>query len=135
MNEDDKRLLIETIERSKSNTHQIDDIKSDIKELQNKQEMIYDLTTSVKVMAENLSTVKDDVKEIKQGQSALSDKVDSQINEIKIDVDNKVETVKHNVKQIDDEGKFNIRVWLRDNWIAIGALLVLGIGVAKNFIG
>ena len=135
MNEDDKRLLIETIERSKSNTHQIDDIKSDIKELQNKQEMIYDLTTSVKVMAENLSTVKDDVKEIKQGQSALSDKVDSQINEIKIDVDNKVETVKHDVKQIDDEGKFNIRVWLRDNWIAIGALLVLGIGVAKNFIG
>jgi len=135
MNEDDKRLLIETIERSKSNTHQIDDIKSDIKELQNKQEMIYDLTTSVKVMAENLSTVKDDVKEIKQGQSALSDKVDSQINEIKIDVDNKVETVKHDVKQIDDEGKFNIRVWLRDNWIAIGVLLALGIGVAKNFIG
>jgi len=135
MNEDDKSLLIETIERSKSNTHQIDDIKSDIKELQNKQEMIYDLTTSVKVMAENLSTVKDDVKEIKQGQSALSDKVDSQINEIKIDVDNKVETVKHDVKQIDDEGKFNIRVWLRDNWIAIGVLLALGIGVAKNFIG
>ena len=135
MNEDDKRLLIETIERSKSNTHQIDDIKSDIKELQNKQEMIYDLTTSVKVMAENLSTVKDDVKEIKQGQSALSDKVDNQINEIKIDVDNKVETVKHDVKQIDDEGKFNIRVWLRDNWVAIGALLILGIEIVKNFIG
>lgn len=135
MNEDDKRLLIETIERSKSNTHQIDDIKSDIKELQNKQEMIYDLTTSVKVMAENLSTVKDDVKEIKQGQSALSDKVDSQINEIKIDVDNKVETVKHDVKQIDNEGKFNIRVWIRNNWIAIGVLIALGIGVAKNFIG
>lgn len=135
MNEDDKSLLIETIERSKSNTHQIDDIKSDIKELQNKQEMIYDLTTSVKVMAENLSTVKDDVKEIKQGQSALSDKVDNQINEIKTDVDNKVETVKHDVKQIDDEGKFNIRVWIRDNWIAISALLVLGIGIIKNFIG
>ncbi len=90
MNEDEKTLLISTNERSKSNTHQIDEIKDDIKQIKDDQKAIYDLTTSVKIIAENVSNMKDDLKEVKQGQTSLSNKLDNQIQ----DVNNKVDELK-----------------------------------------
>ncbi len=100
MNEDDKELLIATSERSKSNTHQIDEIKADIKQIKDDQKAIYDLTTSVKVIAENVSNMKDDLKEVKQGQSDLSSKLDNQITEIKSDVETKVGSVNDKVNEL-----------------------------------
>ena len=78
--------LTETCERSKSNTHQIDEIKNDIKEVKQDQKAIYELTSSVKIIANNLETIKTDISEVKQGQSCLADKMDKEISNVKNDL-------------------------------------------------
>jgi chromosome segregation ATPase len=103
MNDDEKVMLVECDQRSKSNTHQIEEIKADIKSIKEDQKLMYDLTTSVKVISENLIGMKDDLKEVKQGQVNLSDKIDNQIKEIKTDVDSKVGSVNQKVDAIEKQ--------------------------------
>ena len=67
--------LQEVDSRSKSNEHRIDDHDKEIKELRDKQDAIYELTSSVKSIATDMSYIKDDVKEVKTGQQKLNDKV------------------------------------------------------------
>ena len=61
--------------RCKSNEHRIDDHDKAIVELRNRQEAIYDLTSSVKSIAQDLSYIKEDVGEVKTKQTELNDKV------------------------------------------------------------
>ena len=61
--------------RCKSNEHRIDDHDKVIGELRNRQEAIYDLTSSVKSIAQDMSYIKEDVGEVKAKQNELNDKV------------------------------------------------------------
>ena len=61
--------------RCKSNEHRIDDHDNAISELRNRQEAIYDLTSSVKSIAQDMSYIKEDVSEVKTKQTELNDKV------------------------------------------------------------
>ena len=61
--------------RCKSNEHRIDDHDKAIIELRNRQEAIYDLTSSVKSIAQDMSYIKEDVGEVKAKQTELNDKV------------------------------------------------------------
>ena len=61
--------------RCKSNEHRIDDHDNAISELRNRQEAIYDLTSSVKSIAQDMSYIKEDVGEVKAKQTELNDKV------------------------------------------------------------
>lgn len=61
--------------RSKSNEHRIDTHDKEIRELREKQDAIYDLTSSVKSIATDMTYIKEDVKEVKSGQAQLNDKV------------------------------------------------------------
>ena len=61
--------------RCKSNEHRIDDHDNAISELRNRQEAIYDLTSSVKSIAQDMSYIKEDVGEVKAKQNELNDKV------------------------------------------------------------
>lgn len=101
MTEDDKELLIATSERAKSNTNQIEEIKSDIKEIKQDQKAIYELSTAVKLVAQNVGSIQNDVTEIKQGQKDLSTKVDTQIKEIKTDVDCRVSGITDKINDIE----------------------------------
>jgi len=101
--EDDKELLIETSERAKSNTHQIEELKTDMKEMKQDQKAIYELSTAVKLVAQNVGNIQHDVTEIKQGQKDLSNKVDNQINEIKTDVDCRVSGVNNKIADIEQK--------------------------------
>ena len=62
-------------ERCKSNEHRINDHDNDIKELREKQDAIYDLTSSVKSIATDMTYIKEDVQEVKSGQAQLNEKV------------------------------------------------------------
>lgn len=126
MTEDEKVILIETEQRSKSNTDQIEEIKSDIKEIKQDQKAIYELTYSVKAIAENVANMKSDLKEVKQGQSDLSDKLDTQIKEIKTDVHTKMDTVNERVNNIEQEPYKNFKQTKREIIIKIAS----GIGIA-----
>lgn len=61
--------------RCKSNEHRLDGHDKDIEELRNRQEAIYDLTSSVKSIAQDMSYIKEDVGEVKAKQTELNDKV------------------------------------------------------------
>lgn len=61
--------------RSRSNEHRLDDHEQALRELREKQDAIYDLTSSVKSIATDLTYIKEDVKEVKSGQDKLNEKV------------------------------------------------------------
>lgn len=81
-------ILTQTVERSKSNTHQIDEIKSDIKEIREESKALNQLATSVELIAKDMTVFKDDVSsfksdvaEIKVAQSEMKDEIADVKNE------------------------------------------------------
>lgn len=78
MDENYTRLAVhiqEVDSRSKSNEHRLDDHDAEMRELREKQDAIYDLTSSVKSIATDMTYIKEDVKEVKSGQDKLNEKV------------------------------------------------------------
>ena len=72
----DMAVHIESIDnRCKSNTHQIEEIKQHVTSVEKKQEAIYEMNKNIAIMAQSLTSVKDDVGELKTGQEQLSVKV------------------------------------------------------------
>lgn len=61
--------------RSRSNEHRLDDHDAELRELRDKQDTIYELTSSVKSIATDMTYIKEDVKEVKSGQDKLNEKV------------------------------------------------------------
>ena len=61
--------------RTRSNEHRLDDHDAELRELREKQDAIYDLTSSVKSIATDMTYIKEDVKEVKSGQDKLNEKV------------------------------------------------------------
>ena len=96
MNEAQLIELTEISERGKSNTHQIDEIKEDIKEMKLENKALYELTTSVKLIAQDMSSIKQDIAEVKCGQEKLSDKMDSEISKVK----DEQEKIKDNISEV-----------------------------------
>ena len=72
----DLAVHLESVDaRCKSNEHRINEHDSEIKELREKQDAIYDLTSSVKSIATDMTYIKEDVQEVKSGQAQLNEKV------------------------------------------------------------
>lgn len=61
--------------RCRSNEHRLDDHEKEIHKLQEKQDTIYDLASSVKSIAIDMTYMKEDMKEVKTGQDDLNEKV------------------------------------------------------------
>lgn len=61
MTEQERIILIETEQRSKSNTHRIDTVEEDMREIKNEQKAIYKIATSVEVIAQRVSNIEDKV--------------------------------------------------------------------------
>jgi vacuolar-type H+-ATPase subunit H len=85
---DEKELvtLTEAVERGKSNSHQIEEIKEEIREIKSEQKAIYDIATSVKLIAQDMTTMKETINDVKEGQSKLEQKIDEVDNKSKIDI-------------------------------------------------
>ena len=67
MEKEYEHRLTEVEERSKSNTHRVD-------KLEKQQDELFELTTSVKILAEREQNVENDVKEIKNDVKTLTSK-------------------------------------------------------------
>ena len=96
MNEAQLIELTEIAERGKSNTHQIDEIKSEIRDMKIENKALYELTTSVKLIAQDMSSIKQDITEVKCGQEKLSVKMDSEISKVK----DEQEKIKYNISEV-----------------------------------
>ena len=62
-------IITETSERAKSNTHQIDEIKEDIKGIKEDNKVLNRLATSVELIAQDMTHFKNDISEMKGVQS------------------------------------------------------------------
>lgn len=61
MTEQEQIILIETEQRSKSNTHRLDAMEAEMREIKNDQKAIYKIATSVEVIANRVSNIEDKV--------------------------------------------------------------------------
>lgn len=61
--------------RSKSNEHRIDDLECEMKETKDMQITLVKLANGVENMGNQLMDVKEDIQDVKKGQTELSDKV------------------------------------------------------------
>ena len=57
MTEQETVMLIETEQRCKSNTHRIDNLEGELKEIQSEQKAIYKIATSVELIAQRVSNI------------------------------------------------------------------------------
>ena len=73
MTDDEKTILIETEQRSKSNAHRLDKIENEIKDLNEENKAIYKIATSVEVMAEKIGNIDNKVNEISRKVDETSD--------------------------------------------------------------
>lgn len=105
MNEQDIVALIETEQRSKSNTHRIDNIEAELKEIKNDQKAIYSIATSVEVIAQRVSNIEEKVddtnnkvaaqtKAWQETERKLADKVNEAENKPYKQIANNVNSVK-----------------------------------------
>lgn len=66
MTENERIMLIETEQRSKANSHRLDNIQNSIDKMKEENKAIYKIATSVEVMAEKLGNIEDKVDETKR---------------------------------------------------------------------
>lgn len=64
------------------NRNDIDDIKTEINDLKGKQGAIYELTTSVKLIAQSLSGMKEDIEHLKDGQESVKNFFNGKVAEL-----------------------------------------------------
>ena len=79
MTEQETVMLIETEQRCKSNTHRIDNLEGELKEIQSEQKAIYKIATSVELIAQRVSNIEGKVdaqaKAWQETERKLSEKV------------------------------------------------------------
>lgn len=73
------REITENSERSKSNTHRLDEVEEDIKSLKNENRTLYEMSASIKALTDGVVSIKEDVREIKDEQGEMK----SEIQDIK----------------------------------------------------
>lgn len=73
------REITETSERSKSNTHRLDEVEEDIKALKNENKTLYEMSASIRTLTDGVVSIKESVKEIKDEQGEMK----SEIQDIK----------------------------------------------------
>ena len=74
-NENHLREITETSERSKSNSHRLDEMEGDIKSLKEENKTLYEMSASIKSMTDGIVSIKDDVKEIKTEQGEMKSEI------------------------------------------------------------
>ena len=79
--------------RCKSNEHRIDDLESDMKETKDMQITLVKLANGVENMGNQLMDVKEDIQDVKKGQSELSDKVTTLENKPAQETKRRVDTI------------------------------------------
>ena len=105
--------LQEVDSRSRSNEHRLDDHEKEIKELRDKQDAIYELTSSVKSIATDMNYIKEDVKEVKTGQNELNKKVNELENKPANDTKKRFDDIRDKL------------IWLFIGGVVVGLLSAL----------
>lgn len=74
-NETYLRELTEVVERSKSNSHRLDEVEQDIKNLSESNKALYEMSASIKTLTDGVFSIRTDVKEIKEEQGEMKTEI------------------------------------------------------------
>lgn len=75
MTQEQVKELQEVKSRALSNTHRLDKLECTVEGLREESKAIYELGSSVRIMADSLTGMKDDLKEVKSSQVGLIEKI------------------------------------------------------------
>lgn len=70
-NENYLTALTQVDERSKSNTHHLDAVEEDIKDLKEKNNALYEINSNIRTLSEGILTVKNDIQEVRTEQGEM----------------------------------------------------------------
>lgn len=70
-NENYLTALTQIDERSKSNTHRLDAVEEDIKDLKEKNNALYEINSNIRTLSEGILTVKNDIQEVRTEQGEM----------------------------------------------------------------
>lgn len=70
-NESYLTALTQVDERSKSNTHRLDAVEEDIKDLKEKNNALYEINSNIRTLSEGILTVKNDIQEVRTEQGEM----------------------------------------------------------------
>lgn len=70
-----EKMIMETVEKSKNNEKEIDRLSGEVVEIRNENKAIYELTTSIKLIADSVLRMQSDIQEVKNNQTSLTDKI------------------------------------------------------------
>ena len=70
-NENYLTALTQVDERSKSNTHRLDAVEEDIKDLKEKNNALYEINSNIRTLSEGILTVKNDIHEVRTEQGEM----------------------------------------------------------------
>jgi predicted nucleic acid-binding Zn-ribbon protein len=110
--------------------NKIEDLDNRLTEVEKKQALTdKEIQSAVKDIAQYMKAMNDTVNKIQEGTSknseeiqALSNKMDNREKDL-----DELKDLKSKVTQIDEEGKLNIRLWLKENFIyvAMGVMAIV----------
>ena len=96
MTESEQRVLIQTEQRSKANGHRIDDIEKDIEDIKKEQKAIYEIATSVGVIAERMKYIERKIDDTNQQVCAQTEA----LNKAEKRLSDRVEEVEHKPNEL-----------------------------------
>lgn len=70
-NENYLTALTQVDERSKSNSHRLDAVEEDIKDLKEKNNALYEINSNIRTLSEGILTVKNDIQEVRTEQGEM----------------------------------------------------------------
>lgn len=70
-NENYLTALTQVDERSKSNSHRLDEAEADIKDLKEKNTALYEINSNIRTLSEGILTVKNDIQEVRTEQGEM----------------------------------------------------------------
>ena len=70
-NENYLTALTQIDERSKSNTHRLDAVEEDVKDLKEKNNALYEINSNIRTLSEGILTVKNDIQEVRTEQGEM----------------------------------------------------------------
>ena len=70
-NENYLTALTQVDERSKSNSHRLDEAEADIRDLKDKNNALYEINSNIRTLSEGILTVKNDIQEVRTEQGEM----------------------------------------------------------------
>lgn len=136
--------LAKVEENTKQNTYEISELKDNVKEINQQYTAIYEISSSVKLMAQAMNSVKDDIIDIKKTtgkmqEDAKKDRelIEERLKEEREVTESKVECLSSKIEMVNNKSiiKIDVIEWItkKENFWRLLAAISLLVTLATNY--